>query len=50
MIQTIILVSIVIGALFFAVRYFRRIFSGKASCCSDSRANCPMKDRGSQSS
>jgi len=46
MTQNIILIAIVVGALFFAVRYFRRIFSGKGSCCSDSRANCPMKDRG----
>jgi hypothetical protein len=46
MIQTIILITIVVGALLFTVRYFKRIFSGKGSCCSDSQANCPMNDGG----
>jgi hypothetical protein len=45
MIQTIILIAILVGAAFFTARYFRKIFSGKGSCCSDSGANCPMKDR-----
>jgi len=44
MIQSIILVAILVGALFFTVRYFRRIFSGKGSCCSDTCVTCPIKD------
>ncbi len=39
MIQNIIIGVILGGALFFAVRYFRRIFSGKGSCCSASSVN-----------
>ncbi|NIQ39687.1 MAG: hypothetical protein GTN81_14015 [Proteobacteria bacterium] len=45
MIQTIILIVVLVGAGFFTVRYFRKIFSGKGPCCSDSGANCPIKDR-----
>lgn len=44
MIQNIVIVVILGGALFFTVRYFRRIFSGKESCCSNSQTNCPLKD------
>jgi len=43
--ENIILVVVLVGALFFAAKYVRRIFSGKGSCCSDSEANCPAKDR-----
>jgi hypothetical protein len=46
MIQHIILFAIIAGALFFAVRYVRRIFSGKGSCCADGVTNCPMKGKG----
>lgn len=46
MIQYIILFAILGGALFFTVRYFRRVFLGEESCCCDSCVNCPVKDRG----
>jgi hypothetical protein len=48
MIQGIILAVILAGAIFIAVRYFARTLSGKEACCSDNRANCPMKDKGCQ--
>jgi hypothetical protein len=44
MLQYIILIAILAGTLFFAVRYFKRTFSGKGSCCSGCHTNCPMKD------
>jgi regulatory protein YycI of two-component signal transduction system YycFG len=45
MIQHIFLVAILAGAVFLAVRYLKRTFSGKGSCCSDSQVNCPLKDK-----
>jgi len=46
MIQNIIFVVILAGAVFLTVRLFRKTLSGKGSCCSDSQANCPMKEKG----
>jgi hypothetical protein len=45
MTQTIILLAILGVALFFAARYFKRIFSGKGSCCSSNSTTCPMDQK-----
>jgi len=46
MIQNVILLAILAGAVFFTVRYLRRTLAGKGLCCSDSCVNCPIEEKG----
>jgi len=45
MIQNILFALILGGTVFLALRYVRKVLSGRGSCCGESCAGCPVKEK-----